>query len=268
MVGLLESEREVAEWLASLINDTRLWASIEDGAASEPAEETALRAVEIYRGTAPLIEARLAVVDEETYDRAIGGLRMIADTCALRSASWTMEELAQLRIPTRGLIELFMRLYGVDRWAAALGHPLRLGEDHVPEEAWPTDAEPSELTADDLAGRFITAASAHDQVLELRESQQGRELLQSVAFRRAACVEISQGRAWLQWTRGHLSSALETVALGMWLISQASYVACRDPVPGEDLFPSHGFLRALLAKTDADEWLRERNLELPAWLTE
>lgn len=262
-------EHELAALLASSLEDRAWWTLLQmDDAGDGFREEAARRAVEVYRTTAPLIGPRLAFEAEEPYDHAIGVLRMVADAWAMRSQRWTASELEGLRIPTRDVIELFVRLYDLDEWARSLGRSLDLGAPGVPEEAWPVQVREAEVSADDLAARFVTAASAYGQVLDLRESAVGREQLRSDEFRRAACAEIGQGRAWLVWARAHVSTDGELVALGMLFISQAVFVACCDPQPEERLFPTSGFLRALLAKTDARGWLVDHGAELPDWLTD
>ena len=261
------SERALAALLTTSLEDRDWWASVEAEECDAGVRgEAARRAVELYRTTGRLIAPRLTVDVEEPVDHAIGALREIADAWAMRSVLWTPSD-QDLRIPTRRVIELFVRLYDLDEWARGLGHPLDLDERGIPEEVWSRGAPEAEISANDLAARFVTAVSTYMEVLGLRESGEWRGLLRSDEFRRAACLEIGQGRAWLVWTRSHLSSEVEPVALGMLFVAQASYVIGCEPKVREELFPTPEYLRALLAKTDADEWLRDQAAELPDWIT-
>lgn len=155
-------------------------------------------------------------------------------------------------------IQLFVRLYDVDAWARGMGYALDLGDPNVPEEVWSDRREESDVSPADLARRCVDALANYEQVLGLRESEEGRELLQTEDFRRATCSEIAQGRAWVVWTRGHLASEVEPVALVMLAVAQGSFVLGCMPDDAAEVFPTLEYVRMLLAKTDANEWLLEQ----------
>jgi hypothetical protein len=50
----------------------------------------------------------------------------------------------------------------------------------------------------------------------------------------------------------------------MQFIAQAIFVIAASPTAGVDPLPSFEYLRALLGRTDADHWLVEQGVELPA----
>jgi len=260
-------ERTVAALLASSLRDREWWDALEaDDAGVERREEAARRAAALYRATAPLIPPRLEVDEAEPFDHAIGCLREIADTWAMRSIAWTDEERDALGVPTHRAIQLFVRLHDVDAWARGMGYALDLGDPNIPEEVWSDRREESDVSPADLARRCVDALATYEQVLGLRESEEGRELLQSEDFRRATCSEIAQGRAWVVWTRGHLASEVEPVALVMLAVAQGSFLLGCTPDDKAEVFPTLEYLRMLLAKTDANDWLLEQGAELPDWL--
>lgn len=257
-------ERSVAALLASALEDRPFWTSLARARSDlHVREEASARAVELYRLTGGIIPGRLQIEDEQPLDHAIGILREIADAWAMSSVEWSEAEARELRVPTRDNIELLARLYDVDVWVRGRGIALDLSCVDVRRGVPTGQSPPDEFSSPDLAGRFISSVETYRQVLDLRRSQEGVAILKGDQFRRAACAEIGQGRAWVVWTRTHLPSSVEPVALAMHFIAQATFVVAAISSADTDLFPTFKYLRKLLEKTDANEWLVEQGVELP-----
>lgn len=259
----LDSEASLANLLSQVLGDDSWWmkfAAVSDDEQWRVA--LADRALDLYGRTSPVIESRVTK-EVAAIDYGIAILREIADSAAMRSCPVTLS----VPIPTRAVIELEVRLYEVDDWAARLGWPIDLRESGVPEEAWPVEAGNPDLTSSDFVTEFLSAVEVYERVMEVRNSPGASEALGSDGAREGAWEMIHAARSWFVWSRGQVDSGVMTVAGAMVYMAQAVFIASRERTVHDTLFPTKEFLRTLLHGWGGHEWLVGHGSGLAEWLT-
>src|SRR5262249_28298795 len=141
--------------------------------------------------------------DESALGCAVALLGEIADGYALHANNnWDPERLPLLPIPTRQAVEAIVVANGVDAWASALGHPLRLssevGELDQPPVVGPL--QPIDFQA--VAKTFHDTLLAYGHLLMLYRYEEGRETL--MQWRERACRQVADCRNWFGWVRERL----------------------------------------------------------------
>jgi hypothetical protein len=236
--------------------------------------ERCARALEIYRRTQPWLEDTeedgeesgegededADDVEEETDDEdgdsdlavaAALTLREVADCFAMLSRGWAPKERASLPLTNRPQVEWALHLSGLDEWAAGLGHPADLGTDHDAVDEQVDDERAKDQPAErehDFATALVVSLRRYECLALLRDSQPGREALQTTVFQWLAPYYISDARRWASWTGIHFEDAV-ALGISMLLMAQAWFIAAarRDrrehrPVP-EHGAPSWSHLR-------------------------
>jgi hypothetical protein len=200
-------------------------------------------------------------------DHAVALLREIADAAAMRSSDWALTQPEPPNIATRAVIELLVRLYDVDQWAAALGIPLAVDQETLPEEAWPDAGPRPALGVDDLLRAFGRAAHAYERAAEVRHQPGGPKALHNEAARAGACELIYATRSWHIWARRQPEAQPAAISASMVFMAEACFIATWERVPAGPLPPDREFLTALLASSGAPAWAVDHGFEIPDWLT-
>jgi tetratricopeptide (TPR) repeat protein len=268
-------EAELAAVFADVLNRGDCWRTFE-GAGEERPQVMAERAIELYRLTEPWAlptgeQSGLAA------HLAASMLRDIADGYAMLASPSTPAERSALPLPQRGENQRtqLIRRFGVDGWAADLGHPLALPESA--EHVEPTAAPEQQLeqarslaleSASSFARFFLVAAHTHDLLVVLCDSPTGRDALQDQHVRSHATRQIADARKWVRRLMPHLGGAAGATAASV-LIAQAFFLASHAKVSSSaDLYPTTPMLRDLLRENETYAWLSDQELELPPWITE
>jgi len=224
-------------------------------------------AAQLYDETAALLAADIYKGAASPASHAVGVLRDIGDACALASGQWPLVERDWADIPSRAVIELAIRLYEIDNWAASFGLDVCLTSDpdSVPEEAFGRLGPPPELTRADFAAQLGVVVEGYDRVRSLLNDSSTSTLVRKSEFRSAVRADISSGRGWVVWGRGHLESDVFPAAALPLYVAQGVFVAITTDADARDLFPSEGFVSDLLSADPVRQLLEESNVKLPAW---
>jgi hypothetical protein len=262
----VDPEAGVAQLLASTLHDEALWAWVEspDDLAREA---LARRAVKLYQRTWPLIDASRDG-DPQPIHYALAVIRDIAATAATSSYPWTEAQRDEfgVKVATRALIELAIRLYDVDDWAAELGYPLGLHDSGIPEEAWLDQPEPIEDYEATVAAQVCELLRLYGGVLDVGDAPEVRDALSGAEQRRAYAALVNVARGMMVYARSRLPAEAQPALIGYVYVADALFVASRNGTDVSDLFPSKEYLRWLL-HPDGRDWLLSQGGELPDWLT-
>jgi hypothetical protein len=260
------SEAALAATIAEVLGDDACWRLFESE-ADIPASELGDRALELYLVTEPWL-ARPP--DGESAGPAFAAsfmLRDLADGYAMLAATPAAAERRKLPLPRRAEDERarVIRMFGIDDWAAELGHPLSLPE---PEAEPPPPPVPGSLADAHGFASGLTEALCDYELLSLMcDSARGRKALRNRNFTVYAAWQIGRARGWVRsfGPRG------EGAALGTaWLfVAQAYFVAAGGRVSASsELLPSRRMLRELVREDDGYAWLADQAVELPPWLVD
>jgi hypothetical protein len=264
-----ESEAAIASVLRAAMGDSEFWALLPCvSSAEETGRYFAERAVSLYQRTSPLLERRLFARVQPS-DYAIGALREIADAAAMLSHPWTENERLTLGVPDRNLIESAIRAFGVDSWAQSHGQTLAMltsESTSLPPESNEYRAWINGPRADEFAAIVVQALETYAKVLPLRETNYGRALATSEAFRVAAIKGIGIARAWLLWSRRQEGTEPQSLAEAFLLTTQATFITSTE-FGDTVLFPSRQWLSELLYESGALDWLQARTERVPNWLS-
>lgn len=215
------SEEELAARLAAE-HHGECWATFAAGAVDEG---FAGRALDLYAFAMPWLGGDSAATG------AAELLIQIADGYALLSHP---VQTAPLPLPLKAFAEVVMRALAIDRWAAALGHPLALDvaeadyqlEHH--QEPGTDDRDPHA----DLDGAVEAAARRHELLAVLCDSPTGRTALQSDGFRRFAVERLVEAYGWSYWVRtedeGKAAQRLVRMAEAWFIAAHGAAASSRD----------------------------------------
>ncbi len=233
------------------------------------------RALELYR----LTEQWLTPGEDRPIaaQAAASWLRDIADGYAMLACSWSAADRDSLPLPRRAEDQRaeLIRRFGIDEWAAELGHPLApsepaeaVGKAEAGEQPLePASAEPVE-SARRFLPHFLSAAFNYELLAVLCDSPSGREVLKNEDFRLYSSREISHARKWTRWLWPCQEDGSEA-ALASVLIAEGWFIASWGTASSSaSLFPSRSILRQLLGEDDTQKWLLDQEVQLPPWLTE
>jgi hypothetical protein len=227
--------------------------------------ELAGRAVSIYQRTWPLVTAMQDAEDEQPMYHALAVVRDIAAIAAASSYPWTDAELAEyeVHISTRAIIELSIRLYNVDDWAAGLGHPLELVHaTSVPEEAWLSQPGPVEDYESGVAEQICGLLRLYGDILDLGEIPPSLSRDDALRW---SCALVSVTRGMLVYSRSRVPIEAQAVFAANVFVADALFVATTEMVPIDELFPTEDDLRWLIGPAGC-EWLQTHGAEPPDWL--
>lgn len=262
-------ERAVSTRLATILADGPLWNVLTSAPRNDSdCEYLTSVAVNLYEETAGWLEADAVEGVPSQAGFAVGVLRDIGDACALTAGQWPVPERDWNEIPSRAVIELEIRLYGISEWVNSRGLDLELTPDSasVPDEAFRSDDPLPEFTLDEFAGQIGVVLEGYDRFRALLNHPPSRAALRSVAFRAAVRTDISSGRGWVVWGRRHLESEVLSAALLPLYVAQGTFVAASVARPRDDVFPSEDLIRDLLSGERIRRIFDDAAVELPAWV--
>jgi hypothetical protein len=136
-------------------------------------------------------------------------------------------ETAPLPLPLKAFAEVVMRALAIDRWAAALGHPLALDVAEADYQLEHGDELATRDEALDLDGAADTASRRHALLEVLCDSPTGRTVLQSDGFQRFAVEQLIAARTWSFWVRTPEEGA---TVQNLVLMAEAWFIAAHGAV--------------------------------------
>lgn len=261
----MDAEVSLARLLAQTLRDEAFWAWM--ASPDELAcEALASRALKLYRRTWPLIDTSRED-DVRPMHHALAIVRDIAAAAATSSYPWTDAQRVEygVKVATRAVIELAIRLYDVDDWAAELGHRLELHNSGVPEEAWLDQPDAIDDYESTVATQVSEQLRLYAGILDVGDAPEVRGFLSSAEGRRAFSALVSVARGMLVYARGHLPQEAQTALVAHVYVADALFVAARGTTRPTDLFPTKEYLQWLL-DSDGRDWLLGQGNELPDWL--
>jgi tetratricopeptide (TPR) repeat protein len=266
-------EHALAAGFADVVNRSECWRWFESGCEEPPRSLMAEQAVDLYRLTEPWVagdgrDSNLAP------QAAASILRDVADGYAMLTRRWSPEARRALPLPklAEGQRRALIRRFGVDDWAADLGHPVILPQPA--EHAEESDAEPAGQWDSDpfrSAPRFLdfllTMAYSYELLEILWDSPSGRDILTNENFRLLAAQHISTARKWIRWFGPDSDAASGAGAI--LLIAQAFFLATYRGTPSNTaLFPGSMALGDLFREHRTYDWLLGQDVRLPHWITQ
>jgi tetratricopeptide (TPR) repeat protein len=262
------AQAELAALLAEVLNGDSWLLLATAGSEPQARQLLAERAIELYRQTEPWLSDEAGENNGAIFCAAMG-IRNIADGYAMLSRYTRAPDRAALPLPIRPLMEWGIRLSSTDEWAAELGHPLTLQES--PDAARQLLEE--ERAREDGSGSefvwvFLAAVTHFEMLAALCASANGRDALQTEGLRDFASWRIGSARRWAAST-GRRQQEAAGAAVASQLIAEAYFVASYgEASPCAAPFPSRKVLQDILRSSDADKWLQQQDVDLPAWLVE
>jgi hypothetical protein len=263
----VDEEADLARLLAETLADDALWASM-TSPDTRSRHGLARRAIRLYRRTWPIIAKR---PDESPLTAALSVVREIAALAAHHSYPWTQEERVEFRLKKlqdpRKIVELWIRLYDLQVWAAGLGSPLDVKggpvtDSDIPEDVW---LDPAERVDDRDAARDVaTVLDVYTGILATRDDPSIQSSLTSSEWRRGYCALVIHARRMLIYGQSHLPAEAQLALTANVLAADALFVATYEP-DGE-LFPTEEYLQWLL-NPEARDWLLTHDLDLPESLS-
>jgi tetratricopeptide (TPR) repeat protein len=258
------SEQALAAKTVEVLDQGECWRWFE-GREDAPSERMRARALELYRLTAPWLVRRAENPGPGAASAAALMLRDVADGYALLAGYPIGSDRGQLPLPRKAEHERarVIRMFGIDAWAAGLGHRLPLPEVGA-EPAQRRDPR-SLADAPDFNRGLLEALCSYGLLALMCDSARGRSALENRNFVVYAAWQLSRARGWIRsfGPRG------EGVSFGTaWLfVAEAYFSAAGGEVSSSaELIPGRSMLRAIVREDDGYPWLREQDVELPAWL--
>ncbi len=258
------SEDVLAAKTAEVLEQGECWRWFE-GREDAPGEQMRDRALELYRLTAPWLVRRAEHPGRGAASAAALMLRDVADGYALLAGYPSASDRGELPLPRRAEDERarVIRMFGIDAWAAGLGHPLSL-----PDAGWVPAQRPagrSLADAPDFSRGLLEALFDYELLGLMCDSVSGRRALENRNFVVYAAWQVSRSRGWIRsfGPRG------EGVSFGTaWLfVAEAYFVAAGGEVASSaELMPSTSMLRTIVREDDGYPWLQEQDVKLPLWL--
>jgi tetratricopeptide (TPR) repeat protein len=261
-------EELLAQELAAAMS-ADLWFEFLAGVADDDATRARMgaRAVELFELASPWLDA---TGDDQAIEPSVAAalLRDIANGHAVMSRWWPPENRAQLPLPLRALAEHAIHGFGLEDWAAELGHPLALDDDQDPEDpprGQTADSDEDDHLTDGLARVVAGALDTYDLLAVLQHSPAGRAALRTGRLREWTAWRVSDALSWAVWVNGRDERVMVAAAV-MSFIAEAWFRAAHSAAQAPPaLSPDRRRLRDLTAAGELEEWFADRDLHLPAW---